>query len=54
MMWMRIKKMPGGFERDVEEAKHEDKKELQVHLGKAMKKMRERIMAKAAQDVDGG
>jgi len=53
MMWMRIKKMPGVFERDVEEAKYEDlKKELPTHLGKAVKKTRERRTAKAAQDVE--
>ena len=45
--------MPAGFDRDLEEAKYEDLRvELHVSIRKDMKKMRDRRMTKAAQDLE--
>ena len=45
--------MPAGFNRDLEEAKYEDLRvELQASIRKDTKKMRDRRMIKAAQDLE--
>lgn len=45
--------MPPGFERDLEEAKYEDfRMELQASFRKAVNKVRDRRMVKAAQEME--